>query len=176
MLLFSLFCLVIWSAGDWTQSFAHASRASYCWAASSPHNLLSKGMMIRQWTSDLWKLTGTFKSSVLSEFMLSFSFDGCFEVGRRVIYRWEGCWLLSSNGEWTERLHFHKAALFASVSPLELTRTKEQDRSLLGPETKISGFPFFSSPGLAILLGNWTEPFIGHFSSASLVNGQVWLL
>lgn len=43
--------------------------------ASSPHDVLSKGMMIRQWTSNLGKLTGTFKSSVLSEFMLPFSSD-----------------------------------------------------------------------------------------------------
>lgn len=177
MLLFSLLCLAIWSAGDWTQSFAHASRASYCWAASSSHDLLSKGMMISgplTCENSQGLLQAQFYLNSCCPFLL---IDDCFQVGRRVNYRWEGCQLLSSNGkvDW-EPLRFHKAALFASVSPLELTRTKEKDRSFLGPETKILGFPFLSSPGLAILLGNWTEQFIGHLSSASLINGQIWLL
>lgn len=119
------------SAGDWTQSSAHARRASYCWAVSSPHNVLFKGRMIRQWISDPWKLTGTFKSSsVLSGFMLPFPSNWW------LFWSWQKSDLLiwgmphgPLSREW-EPLRFHRAVLFVSVSPLELTRTKYQGTGL----------------------------------------------
>lgn len=91
--------------------------------------------------------------SYLDSLCLLLLIDGCFEVGSRVISRCEPSWALSrhSAGESTH-LHLHGAVL--SVSPLKLTRTKEEDRAFLLQREEILGVPFLRSPELTRLLGN----------------------
>lgn len=134
----------------------------------------------KAWWSDSGHLTCENSQGILkAQFYLNsccpfLLIDGCFEVGRRVIYR---C-LVGSYAAMGSRLRaflFPQSCLVCicvsfGINQDQRTRHRsfllQRPRSWVFPSSVLLGWPYF-----------WvTEHFTEHFSNARLVNGQVWLL